>query len=235
MSLRRTPFHAHHVAAGGRMIDFGGWDMPVQFVGIRAEHSSVRQSVGLFDVSHMGELRFRGPRALEAVRGLVTNDVDIVDGQAQYTAVCNERGGIVDDVIVYRIAQDDVLVCVNASNTEKDYEWMRAHHPCPEDVELTNESTQWAQLAIQGRHAQAVLQRLTDLALDQVVFYHFASGEVAGVSGCIVARTGYTGEDGFEVFLPPDGADAVWAGLLDAGSSFGIQPIGLGARDTLRL
>ncbi len=236
MSLRRTPFFSFHQAAGARLIDFGGWEMPVQYAGIIAEHECVRGGVGLFDVSHMGEVRLRGDRALAAIDHLVTNRCsDLVDGQARYSPMCRPTGGIVDDLIVYRVAEDDVLVCVNAANRAKDLDWMVANNPFPGDVEITAEHDDWAQVAVQGPRAEAVLQALTDLDLSSIQYYWFGQGAVAGVDGCVVARTGYTGEDGFEVFLPTAGADAVWPALVEAGAEHGLQPIGLGARDTLRL
>lgn len=236
MALRRTPFFDHHVRAGARLIDFGGWEMPVQYEGIIAEHHRVRQQVGLFDVSHMGEVRLRGPRAVEAVDHLVANQVtDLVDGQARYTPLCRPSGGIVDDLIVYRIAADDILICVNAANRAKDFAWLREHNPLPDEVEVTDEHDAWAQVAVQGPAAEAVLQQLTGVDLAAIAYYHFAMGAVAGVEGCVIARTGYTGEDGFEVFLPPAGADAVWTQLMAVGAPLGLGPIGLGARDTLRL
>ncbi|MAY80523.1 MAG: glycine cleavage system protein T [Deltaproteobacteria bacterium] len=234
MSLRRTPFFECHQAASGRLIDFGGWELPVQYTGIIEEHKQVRSSVGLFDVSHMGEVFLRGPSALKAVRHLVTNNVDIPNGHAQYTAMCNHEGGIVDDLIVYRLADDEVLICVNAANRDKDYNWIKDNNPC-DDVEVVNESDDWAQIAIQGRNAATILDTLTDQDLSAVASFGVVRGTVAGVEGCIMARTGYTGEDGFEVFIPAENAAAVWPAILDAGASFGIQPIGLGARDTLRL
>lgn len=234
MTVRRTPFHAFHREAGAKMIDFGGWDMPVQYTGILEEHVACRGRVGLFDVSHMGEVRFRGPQALAAVQHLVTNDVSkIAFGQAMYTAMCNERGGIVDDLIVYRIAPEDILICVNAANRAKDYAWMLAHNPF--GAEITNESEQWAQVAVQGRHAAALLQTLTAIELAPIKNYWFGQGTVAGVEGCILARTGYTGEDGFELFLPAGAADILWNAIQTAGAPFGLANIGLGARDTLRL
>jgi len=236
MALRRTPFFDHHVQAGARLIDFGGWEMPVQYDGIIAEHNRVRQQVGLFDVSHMGEVRLRGPRALEALDHLVANAVtDLVDGQARYTPLCRPTGGIVDDLIVYRVAADDFLICVNAANRDKDFAWLRDHNPLPDEVEVIDEHDAWAQVAVQGPSAEAALQPLTDVDLSQVAYYHFAHGAVAGVDGCVIARTGYTGEDGFEVFLPPSGAGAIWSGLARVGAPLGLGPIGLGARDTLRL
>jgi len=235
MTLRATPFLACHEAAGGRIIDFGGWSLPVQYAGIIEEHRRVREAVGLFDVSHMGEVRVRGPGALAAVRHLVTNDVDIPAGHAQYTAMCNEAGGIVDDLIVYRLADEDVLICVNAANRDKDYQWMVAHNPDPAGAEFTDESDDWAQVAIQGRHAPDILAALTDADVSGLPAFGVCQATIAGVDGCIVARTGYTGEDGYEVFLPPDGAQTLWTRTMDAGAAHGIQPIGLGARDTLRL
>jgi aminomethyltransferase len=234
MSLRRTPFFLHHQAAGGRLIDFGGWELPVQYTSIIEEHKCVRASVGLFDVSHMGEVFLRGPSALEAVRHLVTNNVEIPNGHAQYTAMCNPEGGIVDDLIVYRLSDDEVLICVNASNREKDFAWIRDNNPCA-DVEVVDESDGWAQVAVQGRNAVTLLNGLTDLDLAAVPSFGVVQGEFAGVGGCILARTGYTGEDGFEIFLPASSADAAWPAILEAGAEYGIQPIGLGARDTLRL
>ena len=234
MTPSRTPFFEHHKAAGGRLIDFGGWELPVQYSGIIEEHKQVRNSVGLFDVSHMGEVFLRGPSALEAIRHLVTNNIDIPNGHAQYTAMCNPEGGIVDDLIVYRLSDDEVLVCVNAANRTKDFEWLRDNNPCG-DVEVVNESDDWAQVAVQGRHAESVLNAITDQDLSQVASFGVVRGTVAGVEGCILARTGYTGEDGFEVFIPVAGADAVWPAILEAGRPYDLQPIGLGARDTLRL
>ncbi len=231
---RRTPFHEYHRDAGARLIDFGGWEMPVQYQGILAEHAATREAVGCFDVSHMGEVRFRGPQAMAAVNHLVTNDVSkLALDQAMYTAMCNERGGIVDDLIVYKLGEEDLLICVNAANREKDYAWMLAHNPF--GAEITNESEQWAQLAIQGRHAIALGEALLGRPLAEVKNYWFTRGAFAGVEGCIVARTGYTGEDGFEVFLPAGAADIIWTALHTEGARFGLTDIGLGARDTLRL
>lgn len=232
--MRRTPFHEFHRDAGAKLIDFGGWEMPVQYQGILAEHAACRNAVGCFDVSHMGEVRFRGPQALAAVNHLVTNDISKAAlSQAMYTAMCNESGGIVDDLIVYRVADEDILICVNAANREKDYAWMKAHNPF--GAEITNESDQWAQLAIQGRHAIAIGEAMLGRSLSEVKNYWFTSGTFAGVEGCILARTGYTGEDGFEVFLPAGAADIVWNAIHAEGAKYGLADIGLGARDTLRL
>jgi aminomethyltransferase len=235
MGLHRTPFYADHVAAGGRLIDFGGWELPVQYTGIIDEHRRVREAVGLFDVSHMGEVFIRGEGAHAAVQHLVTNDVDIPVGKAQYTAMCQPDGGIVDDLIVYRLAEAEFLICVNASNREKDFQWMVANNPTPDTAEVVDESGDWAQVAIQGRDAPATLQSLTEADVLSLAVFGVCRATVAGVAGCIIARTGYTGEDGYEVFLPAGGAAQLWPAVMTAGASFGIQPIGLGARDTLRL
>ena len=234
MSLRRTPFFAHHNLAGGRMVDFGGWELPVQYQSIIAEHKQVRRSVGLFDVSHMGEVFVRGPSALEAIRHLVTNTVDIPNGHAQYTAMCNHDGGIVDDLIVYRLSDEEVLVCVNASNRAKDFGWMRDNNPCA-DVDIVDASDDWSQVAVQGRDAERVLNAITEHDLRTVPSFGVVRAAVAGVADCILARTGYTGEDGFEVFIPAAEAEDVWPAILAAGAPFDLCPIGLGARDTLRL
>ncbi|HEX9050948.1 MAG TPA: glycine cleavage system aminomethyltransferase GcvT [Anaeromyxobacter sp.] len=228
----RTPLYDTHVQAGAKMVEFAGWEMPVQYAGILAEHDTVRRRAGLFDVSHMGEVVFRGPKALEALSRVFTNDLSkTVDGQAQYGCLCRDSGGIVDDVVVYRRAADDLLVCVNAANRQKDHEWLAAHAG---GADVKNESDDWAQLALQGPLAAQVLQRLTKVNLSAIRTYRFSSGEVAGVP-CIVARTGYTGEDGFELFCPPDRARALWAALVEAGEPEQVAPAGLGARDSLRL
>ncbi|HET8538920.1 MAG TPA: glycine cleavage system aminomethyltransferase GcvT [Anaeromyxobacter sp.] len=228
----RTPLHDTHVRAGARMVEFAGWEMPVQYAGIIAEHEAVRTRAGLFDVSHMGEVVFRGPSALEALGRVFTNDLSrTVDGQAQYGCLCRDGGGIVDDVVVYRRAADDLLVCVNAANRAKDFEWLAAHAG---GADVRNESDDWAQLALQGPLAAQILQRLTKINLSAIRTYRFSTGEVAGVP-CLVARTGYTGEDGFELFCPPDRAAALWGALVEAGRPERLAPAGLGARDSLRL
>jgi aminomethyltransferase len=230
----RTPLHESHRKAGARLVEFAGWEMPVQYAGLLAEHEAVRTRVGLFDVSHMGEVVFRGPRALEALGRLFTNDLGrCADGQAQYGCLCREDGGIVDDVVVYRRAADDLLVCVNAGNREKDFAWLSSRG-AGAGVEVRNESDAWAQLALQGPLAAQLLQRITNANLSAMRSYRFAQGEVAGVP-CIVARTGYTGEDGFELFCPPDAAARIWDEILEAGQHEKAVPCGLGARDSLRL
>jgi aminomethyltransferase len=227
--LRRTPLYGEHRALGARLVDFAGWEMPVQYEGIKAEHNAVRNHAGLFDVSHMGEAVFRGPDAEEAVQRLVTRDVSrLEEGQAGYSAVCYESGGTVDDVIVYR-RPDDFLVVVNASNREKDLEHFRSNTQ-DLDVEVADESDDWALLALQGPEAADLLQNLTGANLPDLRPFRFVEGEVAGAK-TLVSRTGYTGEDGFELYLSPDDAPRVWRELLEAGAT----PAGLGARDTLRL
>jgi aminomethyltransferase len=229
---QRTPLYETHVRSGARMVEFAGWEMPVQYAGILDEHEAVRTRVGIFDVSHMGEVVFRGPKALEAVSRAFTNDLGkIVDGQAQYGCLCRDTGGIVDDVIVYRRSAEDLLVCVNAGNRRKDFEWLAAHAG---GAEVTNESDDWAQLAIQGPLAPQVVQRLTKKNLSAMRPFRFAAGEVAGVQG-IVARTGYTGEDGFEIFCRSGDGPRLWDAIVEAGKPERIQPCGLGARDSLRL
>jgi len=229
---QRTPLHEVHVRSGARIVEFAGWDMPVQYQGILAEHEAVRERAGLFDVSHMGEVVFRGPGALEGLQRLFTNDLSrCADGQAMYGCLCRESGGIVDDVVVYRRAVDDLLVCVNAANRQKDFDWLHGH---ASGADVRNESDEWAQLALQGPSAAGVVQKLTALRLSSVGTYRFTSGDVAGIR-CTVARTGYTGEDGFELFCRPDQAPRLWGELLEAGRTEGVAPAGLGARDSLRL
>jgi aminomethyltransferase len=228
----RTPLFDAHVRLGARMVEFAGWDMPVQYSGLLEEHAAVRTAVGLFDVSHMGEVVFRGPRALSALQAAFTNDLArAADGQAQYGCLCRESGGIVDDVVVYRRAADDLLVCVNAANRKKDAEWLAAHAG---GADVRDESDAWAQLALQGPRAAGLLQRLTDAPLSGLGTYRFVQARVLG-RPCLLARTGYTGEDGFELFCRPEDAVALWDGLLAAGGPEGILPCGLGCRDTLRL
>jgi aminomethyltransferase len=227
--LRRTPLYEEHKSLGARLVDFSGWEMPVQYGGIKAEHQAVRERVGLFDVSHMGETVFRGLHAEAAVQRLVTRDVSrLAEGQAGYAAVCYEDGGTVDDVLVYR-RSEDFLVVVNAANREKDLDHFRKNTG-DLDVEIADESDDWALMALQGPEAAKLLQNLTDVDLSGLKYYRFLEGEVAGKEA-MISRTGYTGEDGFEIYLSPDAAPRVWRPLLEAGAT----PAGLGARDTLRL
>ena len=220
------------------MVDFGGWDMPVQYpAGTIEEHLRTRTHAGLFDVSHMGEIDVRGPDAISFVNRLTSNDVTkLVDGQAHYTALTTPSGTVIDDLLVYRLAGDHLLLVVNAGTTDKDWEWISSHHK-GESVKLLNASVEYCQLALQGPDAEPILQRLTDLPLSEIKYYHFRPGTVDGVSG-IVSRTGYTGEDGFEIYAPADRAEQLWNKILDAGDSgspTGVVPCGLAARNTLRL
>ncbi len=215
------------------MVDFGGWEMPVQYSGIIDEHQVVRTSVGLFDVSHMGEVEIRGPEALKLTNYATTNNAGrLKDGQAQYSGLLYAHGGFVDDVLVHRVAADHYFFCVNASNQEKDYEHVRGLNRFDAEVEYA--SPRYAQLAIQGPKAPAVLQRLTPVDLAGIRYYWFTGGRVSGAEARI-ARTGYTGEDGFEIYLAPADAPRIWSELMEAGREYGIKPCGLGARNTLRL
>jgi aminomethyltransferase len=217
------------------MVPFGGWDMPVEYSGITAEHLAVRERVGLFDVSHMGEIEIAGADALAAVQRLTSNDAAKLEvGQIQYSSLPTPEGTVVDDVLVYRWAPQHFLLVVNAGNIEKDFGWIQAHLAGAGDAVAVNASARYALIAVQGPKAEAVLQRLTSVNLADLKYYWFAHGEFAGIRGT-VSRTGYTGEDGFEVFCPPAQAERLWKALLEAGQPEGIVPAGLGARDTLRL
>ena len=231
---RRTPLYDCHVAAGGRIIDFAGWDLPVQYSGVLDEHATVREAVGLFDVSHMGELLITGPDALAAVNRIVTNDVSkLVDGQAQYTAVCTPDGGIVDDMIVYRVSAAEIFICVNASNRDKDYAHYREH--LTGDCVLEDQGDRWAQLALQGPRSPETLSAVLGVDLiGELGAFHFRDVPWGGTT-LRVATTGYTGERGVEIYVAPDHAPALWDALMAAGAPHGIKPCGLGARDTLRL
>jgi aminomethyltransferase len=219
------------------MVDFGGWDMPVQYAGVIDEHLAVRQAAGLFDVSHMGEIEVTGVNALNFIQHLTVNDArKLVDNQVQYSALCYAEGGVVDDVTLYRFNGTRFLFCVNAANIDKDFAWMQKvlAESNFSNVSLVNRSEEFAQLALQGPKAETILAELTGLSLPELAYYHFCEGDVAGVT-MIVSRTGYTGEDGFELYLPAADAVNVWQQLMSAGEAHGLQPIGLGARDTLRL
>ncbi|MEK4715205.1 glycine cleavage system aminomethyltransferase GcvT [Sporosarcina sp. FSL K6-5500] len=232
-SLKRTVLFDSYAEYGGKTIDFGGWELPVQFSSIKAEHEAVRTKAGLFDVSHMGEVLVTGEGALSYLQKMVTNDVSkLKDGQAQYTAMCYESGGTVDDLLIYKRGDNNYLLVVNASNIDKDLEWMNSH--TTDDVKIEDASSSYALLALQGPIAQEVLQTLTDEPLADIKFFRFK--ENVDISGhqVLVSRTGYTGEDGFEIYGSPEAIVALWSVILKAGASEGVVPAGLGARDTLR-
>ncbi|HKQ78732.1 MAG TPA: glycine cleavage system aminomethyltransferase GcvT [Blastocatellia bacterium] len=233
--LKKTALNQAHRKLGGRMIDFGGWDMPVQYAaGTIEEHMAVRTAVGLFDVSHMGEIEIRGPQATDFIQYLTTNDAGkLNEGQAQYSALTYPEGTFVDDILVHRFAPDHLFLCVNASNADKDYDWIR-EHVGGFDVEASNVSENYTQLAIQGPKALEVLRPLTGVDLASIKYYWFTRGDVDGVPA-IIARTGYTGEDGFEIYFDPNESDRIWNRILDSGKPYGILPCGLAARNTLRL
>ncbi len=232
MGLQRTPLYDVHRAAGARLVDFAGWEMPVQYQGILAEHAMVRERAGIFDVSHMGQVEVRGAGALAALQWVTANDVSrLADGCAQYSLLLTPRGGIVDDVIVYRLAAERYLLCVNASNRVGDLRFMRGHM---KTADVVDRSDEFALLAVQGPVATEIVAGLADTDLSDVPSFALVEAEIAGHRG-MLARTGYTGEDGWEIYCPAAAASAVWAAVIDAGSGRGVGPAGLGARDTLRL
>jgi aminomethyltransferase len=231
--VKKTPLNAVHRRMGAKMVDFGGWDMPVQYSGMLDEHRAVRENVGLFDVSHMGELEIRGPQALELVNWVTCNDASkLASGQAQYSGLLYENGGFVDDILVHQVAAEHFFLCVNAANQDKDYRHIADHNRFGAQVE--NAGERYAQLAVQGPRALKTLQKLTRVELASIRYYHFVDGELRGAAARI-ARTGYTGEDGFEIYVAPSEAVRLWEEILAAGAEFGIKPCGLGARNTLRL
>jgi aminomethyltransferase len=233
--LNETPLNAKHRTLGARMVPFAGWDMPVEYSGVSDEHNAVRTRAGLFDVSHMGEIEIAGTDALAAVQRISSNDASkLAIGQAHYSALTTPQGTFVDDLLVYRMAGDHFLFVVNASNTGKDFAWIREQIKPAGDAVAVNSSARYALIALQGPVAREVLQPLTGVDLAGMKYYWFASGEVAGVM-VTISRTGYTGEDGFEIFAPPKSAARVWDAILQAGKPAGVIPAGLGARDTLRL
>jgi len=230
--LKKTPLNEVHRALGAKMVDFGGWDMPVQYSGIIEEHTAVRTKAGLFDVSHMGEIRVKGTDALKFLQKMVSNDVSrIKTYQIQYNILCLPTGGVVDDLLVHKERDNEYLLVVNASNTDKDFKWLLEHKE-DENVEIINESPKTGQIAIQGPLAESILQKLTDVNLADVKFYRYTYGQVDGVK-CLISRTGYTGEDGFEVYCPWEKTVQLWNKMLETGGD-NILPCGLGARDTLR-
>jgi len=238
ITLRRTALNATHRALKAKMVDFGGWDMPVEYSGLIAEHMAVRTGVGLFDVSHMGDIQFRGPGSLAAVNRLCMNDASkLAVGQAHYSAMLYPNGTFVDDVVVHKLSENDYLLVINAGTREKDVQWVRATVGTMPSIHINDYSDMYTQLAIQGPRAKDVLAKLTDTDLSTIKNYWFTWGKVCGLYNVMIARTGYTGEDGFEIYIPSDEATSarVWNEILAAGAEFGILPCGLGARNTLRL
>mgnify|MGYP000204833852 CR=1 FL=1 len=231
--LKQTALNAIHRAQGAKMVDFGGWDMPVQYSGLVEEHHAVRRAVGLFDVSHMGEIDIRGPQALHLVEHISSNWAQKLNiGQIHYSGLLYETGGFVDDILVHKVADDHFFICINAGNQEKDFAHIQAHNTFDATVELSSE--RYTQIAIQGPRALETLQKLTKTRLAEIKYYWFVDGEVTGTPARI-ARTGYTGEDGFEIYFAPSESARIWRALMVAGEEFGVKPAGLGARNTLRL
>ncbi len=232
--MNRTVFYDHHVALGARMVPFAGFEMPVEYSGVRQEHINVRKNAGVFDVSHMGEIWIKGPKAFELVQRLTSNDVSKLDpGKIQYTCFPNEEGGIIDDLLIYRYEDERYLLVVNASNIEKDYNWITKQNI--NGASIDNASDRISQLAVQGPKAVALLQTLTPIDLSSISYYNFVTAEFAGAEEAIISNSGYTGAGGFELYLHNEDGARVWEQLLKAGKEFGLEPAGLAARDTLRL
>jgi len=233
LALKRTALNVLHKALGGRLVEFEGWEMPVEYSGIIQEHLAVRNAAGLFDVSHMGEVEVSGPRALSLLQGITSNDASrLKDFQAQYSALMHPRGSAVDDCVVHRLAEDHYLLCVNAANTDRDFDWITQHNPV--GTEVRNVSGEYAQLALQGPCALEIISKVTGATVAGLKYYWFCRIRCCGVEG-LLARTGYTGEDGFEFYFPPGESEKVWKTLMEAGRPEGLVPAGLGARNTLRL
>jgi aminomethyltransferase len=234
MEIKNIPLHQLHVSLGGKIVPFAGYNMPVRYSSDIEEHMTVRNGVGVFDVSHMGEFLLKGPHALDLIQRVTSNDAStLVDGQAQYSCLPNQTGGIVDDLIVYKIEDEGYMLVVNASNIEKDWNWISQFNT--KGVDMKNVSDDMCLFAVQGPKAVATLQKLTKTDLSAIKYYHFAVGEFAGVKDVIMSNTGYTGAGGFEIYVDKAYAEKIWRAIFDAGKEFDIKPIGLGARDTLRL
>ncbi|MCU0398860.1 MAG: glycine cleavage system aminomethyltransferase GcvT [Cyclobacteriaceae bacterium] len=234
MNIKQIPLNDLHVALGAKMVPFAGFNMPVRYSSDLEEHMAVRNSVGVFDVSHMGEFTLKGPQALDLIQRVTSNDASkLVDGQAQYSCLPNDKGGIVDDLIVYKIKDEDYMLVVNASNIDKDWNWISQFNT--HGVSMKNISDDICLFAVQGPKAVATLQKLTSADLSSVKYYHFLISKFAGIDNVILSNTGYTGAGGFEIYIHRDHAEKIWNAIFDAGKEFNIKPIGLGARDTLRL
>ncbi len=232
--MKNTALTSVHIALGAKMVPFAGYNMPVQYEGINSEHEIVRKSVGVFDVSHMGEFILKGENALDLIQRVCSNDASkLIDGKVQYSCLPNEEGGIVDDLLVYRMDEKSYMLVVNASNIDKDWNWIQKYNT--KNVEMHNISDKTSLLAVQGPNASAALQKLTDINLSEMEYYSFKKGVFAGIENVLISATGYTGAGGFEVYFENEHAEKIWSAIFEAGAEFGIKPIGLGARDTLRL
>lgn len=232
--MKETALTSLHISMGAKMAEFAGYNMPIVYSGINDEHKAVRNSVGVFDVSHMGEFMLKGEKALDLIQLVTTNDASkLTDGKVQYTCMPNDKGGIVDDLLVYRWNANEYYLVVNASNIEKDWNWIQQHNN--HGVEMTNMSNDLSLLAVQGPNAIKTLQKLTDINLSDIPYYAYAEGKMAGLGDIIISNTGYTGAGGFELYVWNKDARALWAAIFEAGKEFGIMPCGLGCRDTLRL
>lgn len=232
--MKHIPLRHIHEALGAKMVDFAGFYMPVQYEGVNIEHETVRNGVGVFDVSHMGEFLLSGEKALDLIQKVCSNDASTIEiGKAQYSCLPNENGGIIDDLIIYRMKEDQYLLVVNASNIDKDWEWISKHNDM--GAEMRNLSDEYALLAIQGPKSIEAMQSLTSVKLSEIPYYGFVVGEFAGIENVIISATGYTGSGGFEIYCKNDEIEQIWNKVFEAGASFGIKPIGLAARDTLRL
>ncbi|MBI4665718.1 MAG: glycine cleavage system aminomethyltransferase GcvT [Nitrospinae bacterium] len=233
--MKKTPLWQAHCALGAKMVDFAGWSMPVQYSSILEEHKAVREKVGIFDISHMGEIEVKGPGAMEFLQWLVPGDLSrLEDDNALYSALLNDNGGIIDDILIYKISGQRFFLCVNASNASKDYKWIAGHATSFPDVEVANLSRDFGMLSIQGPNAEPLLKQIVPYPLEKLGYYQFATTTIDETS-VIIARTGYTGEDGFELFINWQSTAAIWERIFSRGKPFGLKPIGLGARDTLRL
>ena len=232
--MKNTALTSVHIALGAKMVPFAGYNMPVQYEGINSEHEIVRKSIGVFDVSHMGEFILKGENALDLIQRVCSNDASkLIDGKVQYSCLPNEEGGIVDDLLVYRMDEKSYMLVVNASNIDKDWNWIQKYNT--KNVEMHNISDKTSLLAVQGPNASAALQKLTDINLSEMEYYSFKKGVFAGIENVLISATGYTGAGGFEVYFENEHAEKIWSAIFEAGAEFGIKPIGLGARDTLRL
>lgn len=232
--MKKTALNSIHIAAGAKMVPFAGYEMPLQYSGLTDEHLNVRENLGVFDVSHMGEFFLKGEKALDLVQKVTSNDASkLIDGKIQYSCLPNGKGGIVDDLLVYRVNNEEYMLVVNASNIEKDWNWIKSHNTF--GVEMTNKSDEISLLAVQGPKAVEVLQKLTSVNLSEINYYSFVYGDFAGIENILISATGYTGAGGFEIYFENKHAETIWNAVMEAGEDFGIKPAGLAARDTLRL